>query len=57
MTKVSRDPVKLINSTLYRSGQWGEYLSYLDLHQELKKNMFYQVVKGEGNIMTLTPRP
>ena len=55
MTKVSRDPVKLVNSALYSTGQMGENLSYLDLHQELKKNMFYQVVKGRGEYYDLDP--
>ena len=53
LTRVSRDPVKLVNSALYRSGQLKADLSYLELHDELKKNTFYQVVRGKAEYHVL----
>ena len=45
MTKVSRDPIKLVNSSKYRSGQLRPDLCYLDLNDKLQANCFFKCTK------------
>ena len=48
MTKVSKDPIKLVNSQKYRSGQLRPDMCYLDLHDKMQANCFFKCIKGQS---------
>ena len=52
MTKVSRNPIKLVNSSKYRSGQQKPDLSYLDLHDKLQQKFSLSALRDNRYTMT-----